>query len=256
MPNDVPEKPKLSVLIIARNEERHIGACLDSVAFADEVIVIDDMSTDATAEIARAHGAIVYQRAMQGDFGGQQQFAVEKASGDWLLFLDCDERITPELAEEIREKVADNAAIAYRIKRLNHFREKRVYFGALRPDHVCRLMPRKGVRIQGVVHQDFCHPYPEQKLRHGMLHFTYATWDQYYAKLDQYARLSAQKYLEAGKSVFFLRDILLRPLWAFFKTYIIHLGFLDGRIGWILSVNYYHYTLSKYVRYYDMKHPL
>ncbi|MDO5686151.1 MAG: glycosyltransferase family 2 protein [Neisseria sp.] len=247
--------PRLSVLIIARNEEKNMAACLSSVAFADEIIVIDDMSEDDTAKIAEEHGARVMQRAMNGDFGAQQQFAIEQASGDWLLFLDCDERITPELAAEIQEKVKANVQAAYRIRRLNHFREKRVYYGALRPDYVCRLMPRAGVSAEGVVHQQFYHPYREEKLRHGMLHYTYSSWDQYYPKLDNYARLSAQKYLEAGKSVSFWRDVVLRPLWAFFKTYVIHMGFLDGKIGWVLSVNYYHYTLSKYVRFYDLKHP-
>lgn len=242
-------KPRLSVLVIARNEEKHIGACLDSVAFADEIIVVDDMSGDNTAQIAQSKGARVFRRAMDGNFGAQQQFALDAADGDWVLFLDCDERITPQLAEEIQAFILKEPA-AGRIRRLNHFAGRRVRFGVLRPDTVCRLMPRTGVRVEGVVHQAIIHPYAEKTLANGMLHYTYSNWDQYWRKFDQYTRLSAGKYVQAGRRVSFFRDILLRPLWAFFKVYFIHLGFLDGRIGWILSVNHYFYTMSKYVRSY------
>lgn len=247
---------KLSVLIIAKNEAHNIEDCISSVAFADEIIVIDDMSEDATPELAQKMGAKVFSRAMNGDWGGQQQFAIEQASGDWLFLLDCDERVTPALAVEIQKKVKNTTQVAYRVHRLNYFGKKRIRFGTLRPDWVCRLMPVKSVRVEGFVHPAVVHPYPEKKLKHGMLHYTYPTWDPYFRKFDQYTKLSADKYLEAGKSVSFIRDIILRPLWAFFKMYIMHLGFLDGKMGWILAVNHYHYTMTKYVRFYYLKNPL
>lgn len=238
---------KLSAIIIAKNEAKNIRDCLDSVAFADEIIVVDDHSEDETTLLAEQAGACVYQRAMNGDFAGQQNFAIGKAHGDWLLFIDCDERITEKLSKKI-QAVINGKLCAYRLRRLNHFAEQRVRFGTLRPDSVCRLVPNQNVRFEGLVHQKLVHDFPEKKLRPPMLHFTYASWTQYYAKFEQYTRLSAQKYADNGRKVNTVRDFFIRPLWAFFKMYVVHGGFLDGKIGWVLAVNHYYYTLTKYVR--------
>lgn len=243
----------LSAIIIAKNEGHNIVDCIASVAFANEVIVIDDNSEDNTAALAKAAGAIVYTRAMNGDFAGQQNYAITQATSDWLLFIDCDERITPQLANEIENVINTGTLAAYRIRRLNHFAKQRVRFGTLRSDTVTRLLPREGAIFEGLVHQKLIHQYPEKRLKQPMLHYTYASWTQYYAKFEQYTRLSAEKYLAEGKSFSFIRDILCRPLWAFLKMYIIHGGFLDGRIGWILAANHYHYTQVKYIRFYALK---
>ena len=114
---------KVSVLILARNEEKFIGACLDSVKnFADEIIVIDDCSTDKTAEICKSHGAKVFQRALNGDWGAQQTFAVNQATCDWIFIIDADERVTPELATEIKNILrGDDKNFAYRVARLSYF---------------------------------------------------------------------------------------------------------------------------------------
>lgn len=238
---------KLSVIIIAKNESEHICDCLDSVAFADEIIVVDDNSDDDTALLAEQAGAKVYQRAMKGGFAGQQNFAIKKAQGDWLLLLDCDERITLALAKEIQAAI-NKKPCTYYIRRLNHFARQRVRFGTLRADKVCRLLPNKNVYLEGLVHPKVMHDFSEKTLKQPMLHFTYASWTQYYVKFEQYTRLSAQKYAEQGRKVNMVRDFFIRPLWAFFKMYVVHGGFLDGKIGWILAVNHYHYTLTKYVR--------
>ncbi len=171
---------------------------------------------------------------MQGDFAGQQNFAITQAVGDWLLFLDCDERITKPLATEITQ-VINSAKKAYRIRRLNHFAGENAYF-------------------EGRVHQKLKHPYPEKTLKNAMLHYTYSSWTQYYSKFEQYTRLSAEQYYQQGKTAGFTKDILLRPLWAFIKMYAIHGGFLDGRLGWLLAVNHYYYTMTKYSRLYSLQH--
>ncbi|MBO4576571.1 MAG: glycosyltransferase family 2 protein [Neisseriaceae bacterium] len=246
---------KCSVLIVARNEEKNIADCIKSVDFADEIVVIDDFSTDKTAEIATSLGARVVQRAMNGDWSGQQNFSLQQATHDWVLLIDADERVTPKLAQEIQEKLASGEEYAYRIKRLNHFRRKLVRFGALHPDFVTRLLPKKDFYLTGQVHPKLHYPYPEKKLKNPMLHYTYDNWDAYYRKFDQYTKLIAIRYKEENKkSVYFLRDIVLRPIWAFFKVYIIHLGFLDGKLGWIFAMNHYFYTMTKYVRFYEHKH--
>lgn len=244
---------QLSALILAKNESVNMADCLACLAFADEIIVVDDNSADDTAAIAARCGAKVYERAMQGDFAEQQNFAIGKAGGDWLLFVDCDERITPALADEI-QLVMQKKPKAYRIRRLNHFAGQRVRFGSLRRDSVCRLLPRLQVKAERRVHQKFQHPYRESTLKSPMLHYTYASWTQYYDKFEHYTRLSAQQYAAQGKRVGFVKDIVLRPLWAWLKMYIIHGGFLDGRLGWLLAVNHYHYTMTKYSRLYSLYH--
>lgn len=245
---------KLSVIIIAKDEEKNIIGCLNSVAFADEIIVVDDYSDDKTVDFAKQQGAIVFQRALDGDFAAQQNFGIDKASGDWLLFLDCDERITPALAEEIKSKVQCNERHAYSVRRLNHFAGQPVMHGVLRPDFVCRLLPNQGVRFGGMVHQKLEHRFTEKKLTSPMLHYTYISWSQYYRKFEQYTRLAAKQYAQQGKTVNVLRDFIIRPFWAFFKVYVIHRGFLDGKIGWLLAVNHYHYTQTKYSRLYAIQH--
>ena len=246
---------KCSVLIVARNEEKNIADCIKSVDFADEIVVIDDFSTDKTAEIATSLGARVVQRAMNGDWSGQQNFSLQQATHDWVLLIDADERVTPKLAQEIQEKLASGEEFAYRIKRLSFLYRKRVRFGTLHPDFVTRLLPKKDFYLTGQVHPKLHYPYPEKKLKNPMLHYAYDNWDAYYRKFDQYTKLAALRYKEENKkSVYFLRDIVLRPIWAFFKVYFIHLGFLDGKIGWILACNHYFYTMTKYVRFYGHKY--
>ena len=241
---------KLSVLILAKNEEKNIEECIESVNFADEVIVIDDFSADNTKSIAEGLGAKVIQRSMSGDWGGQQTFAIEQASYYWILFLDADERISDGLADEIKEIVKGESETAYWICRENKFKHNIATHGILRPDFVCRLMPQKGSYVEGYVHPAIVHPYSNKKLKNIMYHYTYDNWDQYFGKFNNYTKLAAEKYKKEGKSVSFFRDIVLRPLWAFFKVYIIDRGFLDGKIGWIFSVNHYFYTMTKYVRLY------
>lgn len=242
----------ISVLILARNEEANIRECIESCTFAGEVIVIDDFSTDDTEKIAEACGARVIRRAMDGDWGGQQTFAVGQARCGWIFFIDADERCTPEAAEEIARTVEKGEKAAYWLRRQNRFRHNKAVHGVLRPDYVCRLMPTEGVRVEGYVHPAILHPYADKKLQHFLLHYTYDNWDQYFNKFNKYTKLSAEKYKDAGKPVGFWKDIVLRPIWAFIKVYIFDRGFLDGKMGWILSVNHYFYTMTKYVKLYTL----
>lgn len=239
---------KISALILAKNEERNIADCIKTVLFCDEVLVIDDFSTDKTKEIAESLGARVLQRSMAGDWGGQQTFAIQNAKYEWVLFVDADERISELLAEEIKATVASGEQNAYWIRRANKFHFNEATHGILRPDYVNRLFPAKNSYVEGYVHPEIKAPYPNKKLKHVMYHYTYDNWDQYFGKFNNYTRLAAEKYKKNGKSCSFFRDIVLRPLWAFFKIYILNLGFLDGKLGFIFSVNHYFYTMTKYVR--------
>ena len=241
---------KITTLILAKNEERNIVDCIKTVQFTDEILVIDDFSTDRTKSLAESMGARVIQHAMNGDWGGQQTFAIQNAQCEWVLFLDADERISESLAKEIREVVEKNEQKAYWIRRENQFRYYRATHGTLRPDYVDRLFPAKDSYVEGYVHPKIVTPYPNEKLKNIMYHYTYDTWDQQLNKLNNYTRLAALKYKANGKKCNFLLDIMLRPLWAFFKVYIINKGFLDGKMGWILATNHYFYTMNKYIKLY------
>lgn len=242
--------PKITALILAKNEEHNIRDCIESVCFADEVLVIDDFSTDNTKEISESMGARVLQHSMDGDWGRQQTFAIQNASNEWVLFIDADERISKPLAEEILEVVEKGELCAYWIMRENKFHYNHATHGVLRPDYVNRLFPTKGSYVTGYVHPTIVTPYPNKKLKHIMYHYTYDNWDQYLNKLNHYTRLAAEKYKEQDKKCSFVKDIMLRPLWAFIKVYFLNLGFLDGKMGWVLSVNHYFYTMNKYVKLY------
>lgn len=151
---------KVSVLIVAKNEANHIRECIESCRFDKEVIVIDDHSTDNTAEIAEGLGAKVFQRHLNGDFGAQKTFAIEQAGGEWVFLIDADERCTPELSDEISKIVQTGDYATYFVERRNLFPNHPATHGAMRPDSVCRLMPKKDSSVQGKVHETVQTPYP------------------------------------------------------------------------------------------------
>ena len=239
---------KISLLILAKNEERNIKECIESCPFADEIIVIDDNSDDKTKEIAESLGAKVINRSMNGDWGGQQTFAIQQASCEWIFFIDADERCTPELSAEIKNTVAKGDKYGYWVRRINHFKHKVVKHGPLSPDWVCRLMPCEGSYVEGFVHPKIVHQFKDKRLTKNMLHYTYETWEQYLRKMNQYSTLAAEKSKKEGKTCNFLFDIIFRPAFAFFKMYILKLGILDGMLGYVLCLNYANYTLNKYVK--------
>lgn len=239
----------ISVLILVKNEENNIKECIESCTFADEVVVIDDGSTDKTEEIALSLGARVIHRSMNGDWGGQQTFAIQQAKYEWIFFIDADERCTPELCEEIKKVVAEGKKYGFWVKRINHFKHKMVKHGPLSPDWVCRLMPTEGSYVEGFVHPLIVHQFEDKKLQKTMIHYTYETWEQYLRKMNQYSTLGAEKNVQRGKKANFFLDVVLRPIFAFFKMYILKLGILDGKLGFILSVSYANYTMNKYIKH-------
>ncbi len=244
---------KVSVLILAKNEEKFIGACIKSVAgFADEVVVIDDFSTDATARISADLGARVVQRGLNGDWGGQQTFAIQQARFDWVFFIDADERATPALTAAIKDVLArDDKSIAWRTARLSYFWGQPLRHGGWFPDYVTRLFPTAGSYVTGFVHPQIHHTCAEKDFPESayLVHYPYRDWNHYFNKLNFYTTLAAKKAHEQGKSAGIL-DMILHPLWASFRMYVLRGGFLDGRIGFVLAGFHYFYTMAKYVKLY------
>lgn len=225
----------LSVIIITKNEERHIGDCLASVAFADEVIVLDSGSTDRTLEIAKVHGAKVHQSNDWPGFGPQKNRALDLATGDWVLSIDADERVTPELADAIIEAMTNPASDAYRVARLSSFCGRWIRHSGWWPDYVVRLFRKGAGRFSDVaVHEKVITQTSPGTLSGHFLHYPYENYDALISKVNRYSTDAAIMMHRRGKKTN-MPAILGHALWTFIRIYFLRKGFLDGKEGFILA---------------------
>jgi glycosyltransferase involved in cell wall biosynthesis len=226
----------LSVIIPTFNEEDTIEDCLASVSFADEVLVVDSFSTDRTVEIARARGARVVQREY-GYSAQQKNWAIPQARHEWVLLVDADERVAPELRQELQDLLTRGpTADGYWIRRANHFLGKRIRHCGWGTDRVIRLFRRDVARYQDrQVHAEIDLPGPLPTLQHPLEHHTFRSWSQYWRKLDLYSEWGARQMFQEGKRTDGMQ-ILLRPLGRFIRMYFLRFGFLEGTHGIVLSM--------------------
>ncbi len=239
--------PRLSVIVIAKNEAANIGACLDSVAFADERIVVVDKSTDGTAEIAAEKGARVFDHAFAG-FGAQKNFALAQATGDWVLSLDADERVTPALAGEVTQAMTDAKADGFEVPRLSSFCGRQMRHSGWYPDYVLRLFKRGKARFSDdLVHERVICDGKVERLRNDLLHAPVAKLEDALSRMDRYSTSGAAMTVARGKRVSFSSGIT-HGLWSFFRTYILRGGFLDGREGFLLAVANAEGTYYRYMK--------
>ena len=245
----------LSVVIIARNEERRIGDCIDSVrSLTDDIVVVDSGSTDRTCEVAESHGARVVYHAWEG-YSEQKNFGNGLAKHDWIFSLDADERVSVKLADSFRrELTAGPSCDAYRFRFKNFFVGKPVRFGAWNPESHVRLFDRRKFSWNSDdVHEGLqgaadCRV---GNLEGVVLHFTIEERAQLAKKTELYASLFAQKVRQRKKSVSWAK-IWLNPAWRFFRDYIVRLGLLDGAAGWKIAFEAARYTHLKYSRASDV----
>jgi glycosyltransferase involved in cell wall biosynthesis len=243
---------KLSVVTIALNEERNIEECLESVRWADERIVVDSGSTDRTVELARAKGATVMQVQWRG-YGATKNDALEHATGDWILWLDADERVTPELAAEIREKLAENnpGIAGYSVARRAYFLGKCIRHSGWYPSRVTRVFRRNAGRFtETQVHEQLVLDGALATLHHDLLHFTDPDLQHYFQKFNSYTSLAAQDMATAGRR-FSLYDVIVRPPFLFLKMFILRRGFLDGVHGFVLAFVSMTYVFVKYAKLWE-----
>lgn len=239
---------RLAIIILTKNEERNIGAAIDSASFADEVLVIDSGSTDATRAVAEGRGARFVSHPMGEDgFAGQRNFALTQTEAEWVFYLDADERITSAAASSIKEMVAGRVEAAFSIKRMNIIMGQMMKHGAHRPDWCLRLFPREAVIWEGLVHERPVFSLPCKELKGELLHHTYKNWANYFHKLSSYTDMMAERMHEDGKKAG-LADITLRPAFAFFRAYVLQKGFLDGELGLVFSILHGYYTFMKYLK--------
>ena len=231
---------KLSIVIITKNEEKFIFDALKSAVFADEVVILDSGSEDQTCNIAKKIGARVEQQAWLG-FGAQKNKAVELADNDWVFVLDADERITPELRDEIISTLKNPQFDGYRIARLNNFFGKYIKTCGLYPDYSIRLFNKNKGKFNDVaVHESVQINGRVLSLKNHMIHLAYENIDEFKVKQKRYASLSHKKRNRL--------KALISPVWTFFKLYFIKLGFLDGWHGFTIARLYAQYTFWKYIK--------
>ncbi len=245
--------PRLSAIIIAQNEAGNIGACLDALSFCDERIVVDGGSTDATAQIAQARGARVLSHPFEG-FGAQKGFALSLATGDWVLSIDADERVSPALAREIADAIARGGADAYDLPRRSSFCGRVMDHSGWSPDHVLRLFRRdKAYFSSDLVHERVVCSGAVSRLQEPLMHDPVLRLEDALSRMDRYSTAGAEQMLAAGKRVSFMSGIS-HGLWTFIRTYILRAGFLDGREGFLLAVANAEGTYYRYMKAWLKRH--
>ena len=246
--------PALTATIITLNEAAHIGAAIDSASWADEIVVVDSGSSDDTLAIARSKGARVEVRAWTG-YVDQKNFAATLATHDWIFSLDADERITPELASEIRAMLASSPANAgYRVPRVTFHLGRWIRTTDFYPDFQTRLYDRRRARWRGrYVHESVHVDGPSGQLQHELLHYSYRDLRDHLDRINRYSTLAARQMLENGRRAGVL-DLLVHPPAAFLRNYILRKGILEGTAGLTLSIVNSYAVFLKFAKLWELQH--
>jgi glycosyltransferase involved in cell wall biosynthesis len=241
---------KLTVTVITLNEAANVERALESVAWADEVIVIDSGSTDATVEIARRHATRVEVLDWPG-YGAQKNRAADMAANDWILSIDADERVTPELAGEIREVLEHPDAGGYRIPRVTWYLGRWIRSTDWYPDPQLRLYDRRVARWNlRQVHESVDLPDPPGRLRHDLQHYAYRDVAHHLATIDRYTTLAAEQWAAKGRRTTALGAIVHAKL-AFLRNFVLRGGFRDGAAGLLVSTLNSYYVFLKFVKLWE-----
>ena len=244
---------RLSVTIIAWNEEERLRACLESVGWADEIVVVDAESTDKTVALAREFTDKVWVRPWPG-FAAQKNFAIDQAAGTWILSMDADERVTPELGLRIKAIVKDDGpADGYLIPRRNLFWGAWVRHGGLYPDYQLRLFRRGAGRfVEDAVHESVTVTGRVEPLAEPLLHQSYRDLEDFVRRSNRYSTLAASDWLRRGRPVGVL-NLIMKPLGRFLSMYIVRRGFLDGWRGLVLAILYAEYVFLRMAKVWEVR---
>jgi len=244
--------PKLSALIITYNEEIHMRELLSDLSFADEIIVVDSYSKDNTKAIATSFPNVKFLEREFKNYTDQRNFAIDQANNDWILFIDADERLTPEFKQEVVETISQEPEFsAYLVYRIFMFRDEILHFSGWQTDKIHRLFNKQKARYtsERLVHEKLDVQGKTGKMKHKIIHYSYADYDSYKAKMISYGKLKAlePKRRELKPNFF---HFCIKPFYKFLHQYLIRLGFLDGKKGIIIC---YLNALSVYERYREVK---
>jgi len=239
--------PTLSAIIITKNEASDLPECIESLDFCDEIVIIDSGSSDETAEIARSASCRFYSTTDWPGFGIQKQRALDKAQSDWVLSIDADERVSPELQAEIKSAIRRSDVSGYYIQRKSQFLGRWMKYGGWYPDQILRLGRRVNVRFDGApVHEKLIVSGPTKRLQSPLLHYSYRSIEEVLAKQKTYALAGASLKASAGKKGGVLYAVSGSFI-AFCKHYLVQLGFLDGQAGFISAIAKSQETFWKYM---------
>jgi len=238
---------KLSATVIAYNEGPRIARCLESLTWADEIVVVDALSQDDTVEVCRRYTDRIFCQPWQG-YGCQKNYSCERASHHWILNLDADEVVSPELKTEIQRTLGDPSHSIYRMPRRNYFAGRWIRRCGWYPDYTIRLFDRRRARFnERLVHESVSASGPIGTLQGAIEHFTYESLADYIDRLNRYSTLAAEEMVREGKPARQYR-LYLDPLGAFLKTYLLRWGFLEGELGLSIALGTAYYTFAKYFK--------
>jgi glycosyltransferase involved in cell wall biosynthesis len=240
---------KISALAITLNEADNVDSFVQRLSFADEIIIVDSYSIDATVEKAKKYTNVtVYERTFD-NFSAQKNFAISKANNDWVVFFDLDEEVTPQLVTEVTATLKDPSAIAYFVKRDFYFMGKRIKYSGLQNDWIIRVFNKKYCRYNDtLVHETLEADGTTSKLKQTLPHHTYKSFDDYTGKMHKYSALQAKMLYEQKKKPT-LYHFLFRPYYRFWHQFIFRFGILDGKEGFILA---YVSAFSVFKRYVNL----
>lgn len=246
-------RKSVSAVLIVKNEEANLPQCLESLSWVDEIVVVDSGSTDRTMEIARDYGARVLQTPWLG-FGKTKQLAVDAATHDWVFSIDADEEVTELLRCKIQSILEKPQKQGYRISRRSYYLGRPIRFSGWRSDAPLRLFNRVHGRFnEKIVHESVEMASKPGMIKAHMLHYTFPTISTHLSKIDSYSALGAQQLLDKGKKVN-LVFACLRGVVKFIKMYLLKLGVLDGKEGFVLAVISSFGVSLKYLRLWELTH--
>ena len=242
---------KVSVIIITKDEEKNISDCLRSVNWADEIIVVDSESTDRTVELAKQFTDKIFIRKWEG-YVPQKRYALSLASNEWVLSLDADERITPELKDEILSLLPGEVD-GYKIRRKNFLMNKEITSCSWEKDYQLRLFKKNKTDLnERLVHEKFVAQGKIGTLKNPMIHYTFSSFSEYFSKINHYTSLKAQELIQKKKRVG-AWTIFSHTVSAFFAFFIIRRGFKDGIYGLIISLLHSVSTMMNYIKLWELQ---
>ncbi len=246
---------KLSVVIITYNEEENINDCLESVKWVDEIIIVDGFSTDKTIEICKEYTDKIYQRENTSNLNVNKSYGFEKATGDWILYLDADERVASELAKEIRNVLsAESKFTAYKMPRKNYYFGHWLKYGGHYPDNQLRLFMRGKAQFECQhVHEKLQVEGKVGLLHQPLVHYSYPTISQYLKKFDFYTGFEAEYMFKSKKICCAFCELVINPVLKFIRRYFFKLGFLDGLPGFLACIFHSLGIIVTYGKYWEKK---
>jgi glycosyltransferase involved in cell wall biosynthesis len=247
-------RPTVSAIVVCFNEEKNIGACLDSLRWCDEIVVVDSFSTDRTVEICRQYTERVVQRNWAG-YRDQKAFAHSQATKDWVLLVDSDERVTPELRDEINRTLSSYAGAyaGFSVGRLVFYLGRWWRRGGWYPDYDVRLFRRDRATWGGTdPHEKILVDGKVRRLRHPLQHYSYRSIEDHIQRINHFTSISARELGKEGKR-FHRSDALLRPAFRFFRSYVLKRGFLEGFAGFHVALTAAVYVFLKYAKLWELE---